>query len=113
MNSYLLGILASIFTLFVVIDLLRRRRLRERHAVWWLLAGSVSLLLSIFPQLMVILSEFIGIEIPSNLIFFLGIVVLFMVCLQQSAELTKLEENQRTFAEEIAKINYKLDSSSS
>lgn len=108
LNSYLLGIVASILTIIVVIDLLRRRKLRERHAIWWLLAGVVSLTLSLFPQVLVSLTRLLGIEIPSNFIFFLSILVLFMVCLQQSAELTKLEENQRSLAEEIAKINFRI-----
>ena len=37
--TYLLGVFSALLTLGVVIEMLRRRRLRERHAVWWLLAG--------------------------------------------------------------------------
>jgi len=100
--SYILGIAASVLTLTVVIEMLRRRQLRERHAVWWLVAGMFALVISIFPSLLVAAAEVIGIEIPTNLVFFVSLLVLFLVCIQHAAELTKLEDKVRVLAEEAA-----------
>lgn len=100
--TYILGIAAAVLTLAVVIEMLRRRRLRERHAVWWLIAGTLALIIGVFPDVLAWASELVGIEIPTNLVFFVSLFVLFLVCIQHSAELTKLEDKVRVLAEKAA-----------
>jgi hypothetical protein len=100
--SYIFGIVAALFTLAVVIEMLRRGRLRERHAVWWIIAGSLALLIGVFPQVLVWAASVVGIEVPTNLVFFVSVLVLFLVCIQHSAELTDLEDKTRVLAEHTA-----------
>jgi hypothetical protein len=106
--SYIFGICAAILTLIVVIEMLRRRRLRERHAVWWLIAGTLALIVGVFPGLLDWAAHLVGIGVPTNLVFFVSIAVLFLVCIQHSAELTNLENQTRVLAEEVALLNLRL-----
>jgi hypothetical protein len=107
--SYIFGIVAALLVLIVVVDMLRRKRLRERHAIWWLIAGLVALILAVFPQLLNWLATALGIAIPVNLIFFGSIAILFFVALQASSELTKLEDQTRTLAERVALLQLEVD----
>lgn len=107
-TSYVFSIAASLLALGVVIDRLRRRRLRERHAVWWLVAGVVALVVSVFPQIIAGAADLLGVVEPSNLAFFASIVVIFLVCVQFSAELTDLEDKVRRLAEETAMQDLRL-----
>ncbi|WP_285037218.1 DUF2304 domain-containing protein [Plantibacter sp. ME-Dv--P-095] len=102
LGTYLLGIVAALFTLGLVIEMLRRRQLRERHAIWWLIAGLLALIIGVFPQVLVWAAGVIGVEIPTNLVFFVSILILFLVSIQHSSELTTLENRSRTLAEESA-----------
>lgn len=97
--SYVFGILAALFTLVVVIEMLRRRRLRERHAVWWVIAGLLALMVGIFPSILDWAAALVGVDVPTNLVFFVSITVLFLVCIQTSAELTGIESQTRTLVE--------------
>jgi len=97
--AYIFGIASALIGLGVVIELLRRHRLRERHAIWWLVAGLLALIVGIFPSTLQWAASFIGIEVPINLVFFVSIATLFLVCLQHSAELTKIEARMRRLAE--------------
>ena len=108
LTTYLLGLFATVLALVVVIELLRRRRLRERHAIWWLIAGLVALLLGVFPSILVFAADLIGVEVPTNLAFFLGITILFLVSLQHSAEVTVLENKSRTLAEQSAILELRV-----
>jgi hypothetical protein len=101
-TSYILGILAALLTLAVVIEMLRRRRLRERHAIWWLIAGLLALIVGVFPSTLAWAANLVGVQVPTNLVFFVSIAILFLVCIQHSAELTRLEEQTRTLAERVA-----------
>ncbi|MBG0717951.1 DUF2304 domain-containing protein [Microbacterium sp. 2C] len=101
-TGYILGVVAALITFGVVVELLRRRRLRERHAIWWLVAASLALIAGLFPDLLVWATSVVGVVLPTNLIFFISIAVLFLVCIQHSAELTNLEAETRVLAERVA-----------
>jgi hypothetical protein len=111
--SQAIGIFAAALTLIVVIEMVRRGRLKERHALWWLIAGTMALIIGIFPSLLDGIADLVGIEVPINLVFFVSIAVLFLVCIQNSSELTSLEEKSRILAEEVAllrnQINEQMD----
>lgn len=102
MATYILGIVASLLSLVVVVEMLRRRHLRERHAIWWFFAGMLALVIGVFPAVLVWLAGLLGIAVPTNLMFFGSIAVLFFVCLQLSSEVTRLESSTRTLAEIVA-----------
>jgi hypothetical protein len=107
-TAYFLGIISSILALALVIEMLRRRRLRERHAIWWLIAGIMAVIVGIFPQSLVWASNLLGIEVPTNLVFFVSILVLFFVALQHSSELTSLESKTRKLAENVTLLADKV-----
>lgn len=107
--SYLLGIAASLITLVVVIEMLRRRRLRERHAIWWLVAGTLALVVGVFPSTLDWAARLVGVEVPTNLVFFVSMAVLVLVCLQHSAELTDLESESHTLAQTVALLRLRVD----
>lgn len=102
LTSYIFGIASAVVTLIVVIELLRRRQLRERHAIWWLIAGVLALVIGVFPATLTWAADLVGIGIPTNLVFFVSIAILVLVCLQHSAELTELESKTRVLSEQIA-----------
>lgn len=106
--SYVLGIVAALLTLVVVVELLRRGRLRERHAIWWLVAAILGLFVGIFPSTLEAAARIVGIDVPTNLVFFVSIAVLFFVCIQHSTELTRIEERNRRLAEAAAIVEMRV-----
>ncbi|CAN5207008.1 hypothetical protein BH09ACT1_BH09ACT1_02310 [soil metagenome] len=109
--GYIFGIVSALLILIVVVELLRRRHLRERHAAWWFFAGLLALIAGIFPATLEWAAGVVGIEVPTNLVFFVSIAILFLVCLQHSSELTKLESKTRTLAERIALLELAMNES--
>lgn len=107
---YVGSIVCAVVGLVVVVEMLRRSRLRERHAIWWLIAGLLALTIAVFPQILDWLGDLAGIEVPTNLIFFVSIALLFGVCLQLSSELTRHEDKIRRLAEEVAALHLAIGS---
>ncbi|QAY74574.1 DUF2304 domain-containing protein [Agromyces protaetiae] len=106
--SYTLGVVASLATFVVVIELLRRRRLRERHAVWWLAATVLAVVVGVFPGILEWAANLLGVGLPSNLVFFVSIAVLVLVCIQHSSELTDLEGETRALVETAALLELRV-----
>ncbi|MFF2633058.1 DUF2304 domain-containing protein [Microbacterium sp. NPDC058021] len=106
--TYILGIIAAAGAFVYIVDLLRRGRLRERHAVLWLFAALAALIVSIAPGILVSAADALGVDVPANLMFFVAIVVLFLVSIQHSTELTKIEEQNRKLVETVALLEMRL-----
>lgn len=100
--SYIFGILVAVLALVAIIELLRRGTLRERHAIWWLVGGILALVIAVFPATLGWAAALLGVAVPINLVFFVGIGILFLVNLQYGAELTRAEDKIRTLAENSA-----------
>lgn len=106
--QYILGIVAALLTLSIVIEMLRRRRLRERHAIWWLVAGVLALIISVFPGLLQAAASLLRFSVPVNLVFFVSLFILFLVALQHSSELTRLEDHNRKLVERVVMLELRL-----
>lgn len=106
--TYLLGIAAAVLAILAIVELLRRTTLRERHAVWWLVGGTIALIVAVFPQTLSWAARLVGIAVPTNLAFFIAIALLFLVSLQYGAELTRIEDKMRTLAEHEAFTDERL-----
>ena len=94
----------------LVIEMLRRKKLREKYAVLWLIVGVATLVLAAFPRLLNIVAEYVGVQIPSNLLFAMSILMLLGVCLHLSWEISVVEDETRTLAEEVAILRTQLES---
>ncbi|WP_137844426.1 DUF2304 domain-containing protein [Microbacterium sp. 2FI] len=100
--TYAFGVAAAVLALIAIVELMRRATLRERHAVWWLIGGVIALVVALFPQTLTWAAQLLGIAVPTNLVFFIAIGLLFLVSLQYGAELTRVEDKIRTLAEQSA-----------
>ncbi len=106
--NVILGVVGSAVVLVAILEMMRRHRLREKYAViWFLVAGGV-LTLALFPGLLRGTAELIGVQVPANLLFFVGSLVLLVLTLQHSYELGRLEEKTRTLAEELALLRLEV-----
>ena len=109
MTATILAIVTSLITLVFIIDLLRRGVLKEKYAALWLILAGTALLLSVFPGLLRAITDLLGVEVPANLLFFVTIVVLVLVAVQLSYELSRHEAQIRRLAEEVALQQDELD----
>lgn len=92
----------ALIILVVIFELLRRKMLREKYAVLWLTVGLATLVLAAFPKLLELVANLLHVQIPSNLLFALSIILALGVCLHLSWEISIVESEIRTLAEESA-----------
>jgi hypothetical protein len=107
--SYALGLVAAGLLVLLVVELLRRRRLRGKYGILWLALAAACLLFAVLPGLLGALSSALGVETPINLLFFAGILTMLAVVMQLSYEFGVAEEKTRTLAEEAALLRMELE----
>ncbi|UVJ38309.1 DUF2304 domain-containing protein [Arthrobacter sp. CJ23] len=101
--------LLALVIVAMVIEMLRRKKLREKYAALWLVVGIATLVLAAFPRLLNIVAEFVGVQLPSNLLFIMSILMLMGVCLHLSWEISVVEDETRTLAEEVAILRSQIE----
>jgi hypothetical protein len=107
--TLILGIVGSIVTLSLLFEMMRRQRLREKYAVFWVVVAVVTLVIALFPGLLDWTANLVGVEVPANLLFFMASMLLLAVSVQHSSELGRLEDRTRTLAEEVGLLRLQLD----
>lgn len=81
-----MSILLRCFSIFLIIAyfllifyLLKRKKFSLRYSLLWLFSGLIMLILVIFPDLLVNITRFFGIEIASNGLFAMCIFLIVMI----------------------------------
>lgn len=92
----------TITTWIFIARLLRRGQLRAKYSMLWLSIGSVMVVLSVSPEILDQVSDWIGIDYAPATLFLGAIVLLLLIVAHLSWELSRLEDRTRTLAEEVA-----------
>lgn len=98
-------IVAAVFALTllgVIIELVRRRKLREEYAWLWVLAGLACLILGLNYRVLEGLTQLIGAGWTSSTLFFLGIFFVLALSLQFSVKVSRLENQVKNLAQQMA-----------
>nr|WP_269453710.1 DUF2304 domain-containing protein [Pseudoclavibacter sp. 13-3] len=93
----------------LLLDLVRRQKLKEKYAILWMTLGVATLILAIFPRILYWLSELVGIQVPSNLLFAMTLALLVGVSVHLSWELSRSEGRTRRLAEEVAILRTQVE----
>lgn len=109
MSGYYFALACCLALVVFLVVLLRRRRLREKYATTWLVVALAVCVLGAFPSVIESVAGAVGVETPSNLLFALALILLLGVCIQLSVEITELEEETRTLAEELALLRFDVE----
>jgi hypothetical protein len=96
------SIVFAVLIFAVVFELVRRRHLRERYALFWLGAALSLLVLAIWKGLLATISEAIGIYYPPNAFFVIAFGFLLLLLLHFSAVVSSLDDETRVLAQRLA-----------
>jgi hypothetical protein len=105
----ILAVVGSVALLVVVVELIRRGRLKERYSLLWLLAGGLLLFLSLSRGILDSLARLFGIFYPPSLLFLLAFFFLLLITLHYSVALSGLAEKNKQLAQEVALLRREIE----
>lgn len=91
-----------VLALCVIINMIRKKALELRYALAWLLVGSGTLILDLFPDVMMGLAKFMGIEVPSNMLFFLGFCFALIIIFVLTIAVSRMSIRIKNLTQEMA-----------
>lgn len=109
-STYWLGVIFAFIVLLGIFFRMRNQGMKERYATWWLVIAIAVAVISIFPRVLEGAAHLVGVKVPLNLAFFLAGVIMLLLSLRFSVDLSQSDEERRRLAEEIAFLRAEIDS---
>lgn len=100
-ETRVIAVAGSLFILGLIIELVRRRRLKEEYSLLWILTALVLLLFSLWYELLLEVTSLIGAVLPSSTLFFFGLMFVLLMLLHFSVRVSQLERQMTALVQEI------------
>lgn len=104
-RAYVFVTIAGIGLAIFILEMVRRRRLREEYSWLWILTAIGYFLLAIWPGLPEWVANLIGTKSTVSAFTFLGFLFLFLICVQFSVQISRLTEQNKNLAQQIAVLD--------
>ena len=85
-----------------ILEMVRRRKLREEYSWLWLLTGSGIIVLVVWYDLLVFITKLVGAVLPTTTLFLFGLLFLMLIALHYSIKISALTDQVRKLAQELA-----------
>ena len=102
MRPRFLALLISVALVFFIVDLVRRRKLREEYSWLWISLSAFMVVLSFWPGLLRYVTDLIGAAVVTSTLFFFALVFLMFINIQFSVEISTLRKQVKNLAQKLA-----------
>jgi hypothetical protein len=108
-KTRILTVAASLMLLVAVIELVRRRRLKEEYSVLWTVTAVTLLVLALWFDLLLDITKAIGAVLPSSTLFFFGLIFALLMLLHFSVRISHLERSLTSLVQELGLMSAERD----
>ncbi len=107
-RTHFIVLTSAIALLIFVLELVRRRRLKEEYSWLWLFAAATYLLIALWPGFYTRVADFIGATNAPLAFTFLGLFFLATISIQYAVQLSRLTTQNKDLAQQLAILHGEL-----
>ena len=109
LQQKIFAIIVSVALLVFIIELVRRKRLREEYSWLWLLTGVIILILALWYDLLQWVTQLTGAALPTSTLFFLGLVFLILISIQFSVKVSELHNQVKNLVQGMGLLKNRIE----
>ena len=109
LHQTVFALVTALLTFFFVLELVRRRRLREEYSWLWLLTAGMMVLLAVWYRLLVFVTHLVGAVTPLNTLLLCAVLFLFAIAVHYSVIISRLTIQVKNLAQELALLSNRLE----
>ncbi|MHB8491570.1 MAG: DUF2304 domain-containing protein [Solirubrobacteraceae bacterium] len=102
-------VIVAVAVCAVIFELVRRRRLMERYAILWLVAGLAVLVLGLWQGLLSTLAHAVGIYYTPSALFAVTFLFVLVLLVHFSLTVSRLSDQNTTLAQRVALLQQRLE----
>lgn len=103
-----LAVMGSVFIILSLVELVRRRKLKENYSLLWFAIAFVFLIFSLRRDLLTWLANLLGVDYAPAAIFLLLIAALYLLSLNFSIVLSGLSERNKELAQKTGLLELEI-----
>ena len=103
------AIIGSVFFLIFILELIRKKAVKEEYSLLWLFCSFIFILFSIWREGLDFLADLIGIDYAPAALLLLLIIAIILIMIQFSMVISKLAEHNKILTQELAILKEKID----
>ncbi|HAQ60642.1 TPA: DUF2304 domain-containing protein [Candidatus Delongbacteria bacterium] len=103
------AIAGSILLMIFIVELIRRKKIKEQYSLLWLFFSVVFIILAFWRNGIEVISDFIGISYAPAAFLLILVMAIFLVLIQYSILISKLSEDIKVLVQEIALLKEKVE----
>ncbi len=107
--QHVFAIVTSVATLLGILELVRRRKLREEYSWLWITTGVGMVVLSVWYGLIERITHVIGAVTVTTTLFLFGLLFLLLISVHFSTVISRLTQQVRRLTQELAILSAELD----
>ena len=104
----IISLVISLLLALVIFQLIRKKKLKEQYSLLWFLTVTVMLVLALWEGLLYRISSLLGIAVPSNALFMLALLFMFIMSLHYSMLVSRLTDQTKMLAQRLALVDREL-----
>ena len=98
----LFGAVTVLIIFWIIIQLVKKGKLREEYSWLWLLTGFILLVIVLWYDLLLLVTKLIGAVLPTTTLFIFGIVFLILLSLHFAIKISLLTYEVKNLAQKIS-----------
>jgi hypothetical protein len=109
LQQQIFALVVSALVFVIVIDMVRKRRLREEYSVLWLLTSVLMFVLVFRYEWLVSLTDLIGAGLPTTTLFLFSIIFLMLLSVQFCIKISRLTDQVKNLSQENALMKQEIE----
>lgn len=97
-----------VFFIFII-ELVRRRKLKEEYSFLWIMINIIFFLLILKIEILQMISRFFGIALTSSTLFFLGISFLLVYSIFISTKISTMTRQIKNLVQELSLLKFEVE----
>jgi len=106
-RQQVVAITIAVIIFVTIIELVRKRKLREEYSWLWLVTGAGLFVFAVWSGLLKTVTQFIGASVSTSTIFFFGIIFLIVLNLYFSIVISAFARQIKNLSQELALLKNK------
>ena len=109
LHQTVFALITSLVIFVLILELVRRRRLREEYSWLWLLTAGAMIVLVVWFRLLVAITHLVGAVTPINTLLLFAVLFLFAIAVHYSVIVSRLTIQVKNLAQELALVSSRLE----
>jgi len=109
LHQKIFALVSSIILLLIILELVRKRKIKEEYSWFWLLIGLVIFILVVWYDLLLFITQLIGSETPMTTLFLFGFLFLIFVNIHYSVRISVFTDQIKKMAQKIGILSKEIE----